>query len=681
MSVDLSDPSIGQAYRDLRGSTPSIDWLRLGYKGLSSRLVLLGSGNGGLEELRGSLASAEVQFGLLRVEDRVLLWDVIPAAVGGVKRARALVHARALTGAFRGCSGILHATSPEDFDLSAVQARLNGSPSFHTTPPTQFPTTPSVPHSPNTAIHYPRDQFSAVGSAPPSPAVPQKPPSPLPNGFTTATSNLSIRSSSPHQNGSPAVQQTTSSHQTTPSYSSYASPAPQQQSFSAGFPSHLAPANASEFGAFVPSHSPTNGTAPHAFSTSRKGSLTPSQHTREPALSNSAPPASHVSVDPASEWRRQSHDRPSSPPVVVEAPRTTSSGPDSNGLFESAAAAMLAPLTPDPNSTDPPADGAMDLAPRPRFVTALSSAASLKPSVQSVPVDVVPSEDEEEEDHAAQEARAAAFAAAEAQARTQREEAARLERERREREAEDLAREEAERVRAAEVAAEEEERRRKEDEERREREAAEAAIREEEARARAEEERIRLEEEEKERAEVERLRLEEEERAREEEERLRLEEEERTRQAEEEMRLMIERQKLEKRLREEEEARRREEERVREAEEKRRALVEKRDRGEVMLVGDLNVQGGNSMFWKRRHFHLTSSGLALYKNKLETEQPLDTIPLTRIAKLTDGVEDALVPNSFKITFQDDDEYSFYTGEREEKEMLLAGIRCAARMSG
>ncbi|GAA5826913.1 hypothetical protein JCM11251_002157 [Rhodosporidiobolus azoricus] len=698
MAIDLSDPSIGSAYRDLRGAAPPIDWLRLGYKGSSSRIALLGTGNGGLEELRETVSPAEVQFGLLRLEDRVLLWDLIPPAVGGVKRARALVHSRALSGVFRGCSGALHSASPADFNISIVQARLNGSPSFHATPPTQFPTTPSYPASPNPASQYPRDQFTTSASNPPSPAVPQKPPSPLPNASSSATSTLPHRSrSSKEQTTPPAHQASTFSHHPTshptPSsaYSSSSLPN-QQQNFSSGFPSHLSPTTTGglgSFGAFDPSHSPTNGTAPHAFQPARKGSLTPSQHTREAAYSAAPSPAAITSTpaNPSSEWRRQSHDRPTSPSIVFGR-SATSPEPDGNGLFESAAAAMLAPLTPDPNSTV--SEGAVDLAPRPHLTKALSSAASLKPSVWSVPVDVVPSEDEEDEEdrekeeekerektretQEKREAKVAAVAAAEAHVRAQREEAARLTRENREREAEDLARAE------AEMAGREEQQRRRE-EERKEKEATEAAVKAEEERARAEEERKRLVEEERARETEEQLRREEEERIREEEERLRAEEEERTRHAEEEMRLMIERQKLEKRLREEEETRQREERRARELEERRRVLVEKRDKGEIMLEGELNVQGGNTMFWKRRYYHLTSSGLAMFKNQLETTQSLDTILMCDIAKLTDGSADALVPNSFKIITKEEEEYSFYTtGRREEMEMLLAGIRCAARMT-
>ncbi|GAA6004299.1 hypothetical protein JCM10207_000657 [Rhodosporidiobolus poonsookiae] len=626
----------------------SIDWFILRTKASGNRLHFHDAGSNSFEGLRARLVTNDVQFGLIKLGAQHVLWSLIPTEVGGVKRARALVTSRALASALRSHTGVLNAASIAEVEPSGIQARsVQNSPSFNRSPPPQHSLSPTNAQSPH---------FGSVNHARfPSPQsanfAQQKPPTPTVNGLVAGASNLSLRSNSPPQhtlNGS------------SPSYGHFpstTSPQPPQQHFTSGYPSHLGPMHDSGSGAYNPSDSPTNGTAPHAFptsSSSRKGSLATSHLTYTPA---GLPPAASgpgfeprsPSPDPTSEWQpareRERLTSPSSPSLRVSGPAA--------GLFESAAAAMLAPLTPDPAA----AGGAGNGASAPTSVP-VSSAASLKPSVQSVPVDVEPSEDEDDADDWADGDGEAKAQAAQAAARAQREEAARLNRERREREAEDAARAEAERVRAAEVEAEETERR----------------MAEEEARLRAEEEA------------AERRRVEEARRA-EEEARRQAEEDERTRLAEEEMRLLIERQRLEKRMKEEaeartreEEQRRREEQRVREAEERRRALVKARDEGGVMLRGMVSVQGGNSMFWKRRHFQLSALGLALYKSETETDQPLDVVPLDRVVKLTDGVEDALVPNSFKLTFQDDDEYAFYTGEREEKEMLVAGLRCAARLA-
>ncbi|GAA5925555.1 hypothetical protein JCM10213_008818 [Rhodosporidiobolus nylandii] len=646
------------AYNDLISPSPSIDWLLLGVKGTGNRLALLDTGDTGLKGLRASLRPRDVQFGLVRVEGRLVLFSLIPDAVGGVKRARALVQARTVASAFRAHRGVLNARSPADFEVSAIQARLQNSPSLQTTPPTRYPPTSSQPHSP--PILYSTDQFSSS----PREAhnhMPQKPPSPLPNGFVTATSNLSIRSNSPQQHPTPSANNFPSSAspssrprgQPSPPPIASTSHHPPQQRFSSGFPVLGPPAHTASL--YDPSHSPTNGAAPAAFAP-RRASLTPSQHAPETALSvpstvSLAPSSlSPLPPNPADEWRRQTHYRPSSPPSSSFAATGNPDAEDGNDFFSAAAAAMLAPITPDPNTLDPEADADGDLAPpRPAFAGAHSSV-SLGPSVQSVPVDVVPGEDGNE-DRGATEAAAAA-------AREQREEAARMERERREREAEERARERARRE------IEEQERREVEIRRRLEEEARIAA---EEALAAAEE------------AELERAARDA--HAREEAERLAVEEAERTRQAEEEMRLLIERQRAEKRLREEEERRRLEEEKQREKEVRRREMVRRRDDGEVMMKGAVNVQGGNSMLWKRRHFQLAPSGLALFKSELETSHPLETIPVPSIASLTESsIEEALDPTSFKVTLRDDDEYILRADTMAEKEELLVAIRCAARMA-
>ncbi|GAA5972318.1 hypothetical protein JCM11641_002407 [Rhodosporidiobolus odoratus] len=680
MAVDFSDSRIAQAYQDLRSASPSVDWFVLAPQVPGNRLSLRHAGPGGLDELRGHLVDNEVQHGLLRLEGSLVSFSLVPNAVGGVRRARALVQARAFSSAFRLSNATLNATSRADFDSpSSIWTNLARSrPHSPSTPPMRYPPTSSSLSSPALSQpSYPRDQFASAPSSSfaqsglRSPANnPLKPPSPLPNGFITDTSNVSIRSNSPKQQQAsmptqfPALADAPSahgSHPASPPSIEHQSPLP--QGFESGFPSHLGAPSASTYDA---THSPTNGTAPHAFPSSR-GPVSPSYNLDDSAtsLSTSDP---HTAPNPAAEWRRQTHYRASPP--------RTDGAVEASGLFDSAAAAMLAPHSPDATTTE-----FVISPPRPLFAdpAAGSSSASLKPSVQSVPVDVVPDEDGQEDK--------AATAAAAVAARTQREEAARMQREEREREAEDRAREEAERSRLAQLEKEAEALARTEEEERRKEEEAAAALAVEERRLqeeaalfKAEEERIRAEEERRAWQESERLRLEQEELEREEAERLRLDEEERTRQAEEEMRLLIEQQRAEKKLREQEEIRRREEARVRQIEERRRALVEKREKGEVMLSGSVNAQGGNSMLWKRRHYQLSGSGLSLFKSAADLEHPLDHIQTSNILKIADEVEDALMPNSFAVRLKDDDEYLFYTDTKGDKEMLITGIKCAAKMA-
>lgn len=201
----------------------------------------------------------------------------------------------------------------------------------------------------------------------------------------------------------------------------------------------------------------------------------------------------------------------------------------------------------------------------------------------------------------------------------EREEASRLDGEKREREAVEQAKEDAEKEARARWESEQKERERLDLEERK-----------------------RLEEEEMERREAaDRLQREEtrraevvaKERQRVEDERAAKEEEERSRAAKEKMRLLIEHERMEKKLREEEEIRRKEEERMKEREDLKLRWTTQKD-GESMLCGSVTCQHTSvvSLFslylrtslissiqiWRRRWFELKSDRLLLFKSEKVT---------------------------------------------------------------
>ncbi|GAA5951479.1 hypothetical protein JCM21900_001578 [Sporobolomyces salmonicolor] len=613
MSLDLSDPRIAEAYCAVRAPTSQVDWISLGYAGTNHKLLLYGTGDQGLVELRTKLIPKEVQYGLLRVEGRLLLWTLTPEDVGGVRRARALVHSRAVANAFKAHQAILSATSPADFMPSIVREKLqldalNGnrersaSPATnHALPPrtlspaqfssAQFPSAPCSPAPTNTQEHD--DEL---------PALPEKPNFPLVDGVA----NLSLQSPR-----TPATPSTPSASAFVPQLPATSCPIPRSNG-APGHPTHHSQPSSSTTIASCNSQSDISRSPTGDFALEASHSGEPS----DPAASVIQSPRHLQPQDPR---RRQSRDRP------------TSASP--------AAAAMLAASDSEDDLYEPAAK-----------TPVLSHSESSVAEVEA--------EAEAEHQGAEEEALQAQRRALELD---QREEAARLERERRERQASELARAEAEREARARSEAEKAERERLDAIERRRLEAEELARREAAARLRREEERVALE------------------REREEAERQRREEEERTRQAREEMRLLIEREKLERKLREEEELKRMEVMKVREQEERQKRFVALRDAGEVMLRGAVSVQGGSSMLWRRRHFELRGSALSLLKNEAEADRPLDTILTSNIARITDNPEEALVPNSFKMTLRDDDEYLFYADEKDDKELLVAGIKIAARI--
>ncbi|CAG8587220.1 5131_t:CDS:2 [Diversispora eburnea] len=105
MSCDLTDPEISVAYEAITSS-------------------------GGLEELRNNLKE-EVLYGFLRIENRFVLLTYVSESVSGVRRARALVHGRAVGALFKQAHQIqISANTPNDLTEANVRNRLKlGEPS------------------------------------------------------------------------------------------------------------------------------------------------------------------------------------------------------------------------------------------------------------------------------------------------------------------------------------------------------------------------------------------------------------------------------------------------------------------------------------------------------------------------------------------------------------------------
>ncbi|KAJ1306617.1 hypothetical protein OPQ81_007614 [Rhizoctonia solani] len=103
MIIDISDPEIAKAYQSII-KDQSKDWLILGYSKARDALRLIDSGSGGLDLVRNEIKahSSDVTFSLVQVNGpgSLVLVSLIPPAIGGVKRARAIVHGRALEDAF-----------------------------------------------------------------------------------------------------------------------------------------------------------------------------------------------------------------------------------------------------------------------------------------------------------------------------------------------------------------------------------------------------------------------------------------------------------------------------------------------------------------------------------------------------------------------------------------------------
>ncbi|KZP01683.1 hypothetical protein CALVIDRAFT_594378 [Calocera viscosa TUFC12733] len=181
MSVDISDPNIPAAYSEVIGDAAT-DWLLIGYGDTNNRLSLYEAGSRGLEELRGHLEE-EVLFGLLNVEGKILLLVYMPDNVSGVKRARALVHSRAVGNTFKAHHAVLTASRKSQVEEEDVREKLGLSladlakAAIHaknTTNPDPMPPTPppSAPRLSNTSAQHrsPTQESRELASAgkPPS---------------------------------------------------------------------------------------------------------------------------------------------------------------------------------------------------------------------------------------------------------------------------------------------------------------------------------------------------------------------------------------------------------------------------------------------------------------------------------------------------------------------------------
>nr|CAG8434245.1 15009_t:CDS:2 [Entrophospora candida] len=119
MSCDLSDPAITVAYEEIINGQDT-EWLILGYNDTRDKISLYSKGSHGLEGLRSNLKD-EVLYGFIRIENKFVLLTYVSEQVSGVRRARALVHGRAVGALFKQAHQIqISASTPNDLSEANV---------------------------------------------------------------------------------------------------------------------------------------------------------------------------------------------------------------------------------------------------------------------------------------------------------------------------------------------------------------------------------------------------------------------------------------------------------------------------------------------------------------------------------------------------------------------------------
>ncbi|KAF9546930.1 hypothetical protein EC957_009095 [Mortierella hygrophila] len=163
MSCDLTDPAILEAYQDIISGTPT-NWLILGYHDTRDKISLYSRGTGGIDELTSNLKE-EVLYGFVRIEDRFALLAYVSEQVSGLRRARALVHGKAVGALFKASNVQINTSSHAELTEERVRTRLG----LIDGPPTPEATSPVMPSTP----------IASTGSPVPAPR-PATPVSPAP---------------------------------------------------------------------------------------------------------------------------------------------------------------------------------------------------------------------------------------------------------------------------------------------------------------------------------------------------------------------------------------------------------------------------------------------------------------------------------------------------------------------
>ncbi|KAG0031395.1 hypothetical protein BGZ81_001303 [Podila clonocystis] len=143
MSCDLTDPAILEAHQEIVSGTPT-NWLILGYHDTRDKISLYSKGSGGVGELRANLKD-EVLYGFVRIDDRYALLAYVSEHVSGLRRARALVHGKAVGALFKNNHVQINSSNLADFTEDKIRARMGLAEGPPTPDPSNSPVMPSSP--------------------------------------------------------------------------------------------------------------------------------------------------------------------------------------------------------------------------------------------------------------------------------------------------------------------------------------------------------------------------------------------------------------------------------------------------------------------------------------------------------------------------------------------------------
>jgi len=132
--ADVSDPAITEAYEDVRSDKTETNWLLVTYESAKSdKLVLVGTGSGGLDELVSKLSDSDAAFAYARVtyandveskRSKFILVTWIGPSVKVMRKAKVSVHAADVKAVLRSFSIEVAAREKDDLKEEPIVKRL-----------------------------------------------------------------------------------------------------------------------------------------------------------------------------------------------------------------------------------------------------------------------------------------------------------------------------------------------------------------------------------------------------------------------------------------------------------------------------------------------------------------------------------------------------------------------------
>ncbi|KAI9438631.1 ADF-like domain-containing protein [Lactarius indigo] len=132
--ADVSDPKINEAYEEVRSNKSDVNWVLIDYESdRSDKLLVTGTGSGGLAELQEKLDPAKASYAYVRVtysndkesqREKFILVTWIGSGCKVMRKAKISVHTADVKSVFRVYSIDVPAKEKDDLKEEPIVVRL-----------------------------------------------------------------------------------------------------------------------------------------------------------------------------------------------------------------------------------------------------------------------------------------------------------------------------------------------------------------------------------------------------------------------------------------------------------------------------------------------------------------------------------------------------------------------------